>query len=191
MNILIIGAPLSGKGTQSKKIIEEFGLTHLSTGDILREEKTEGTELGIQVAIFSEKGLLAPDELVSQVVEKFYSNNKGGKGILFDGYPRSISQANHLFELVSSENESIDLVIYLKVPSEELLRRAIIRGETEGRVDDKNSDIVITRIKEFGKTTVHVIEFAKSKGIMTLEINGSLSVDEIYTGISSNIRNCK
>ena len=191
MNILIIGAPLSGKGTQSKKIIEEFGLTHLSTGDILREEKAEGTELGIQVAVFSEKGLLAPDELVSQVVEKFYKNNKGKKGILFDGYPRSISQANHLFELVRSESESIDLVIYLKVPSEELLRRVIIRGEAEGRVDDKNSDIVITRIKEFEKTTVHVIEFAKSEGIMTLEINGSLSVDEIYTVISENIRNCK
>lgn len=188
MNILIIGAPLSGKGTQSKKIIEEFGLTHLSTGDILREEKANGSDLGIQVAEFSEKGLLAPDELVSQVVEKFYhSNKKSGRGILYDGYPRSISQANHLIELLRNDSSSIDLVIYLKVPEEDLLKRAIIRAEAEGRVDDKDSDIVLNRIKQFRVSTFSVIEFVKNENILTLEVNGSLNVDEIYEVISSNI----
>jgi len=189
MNILIIGAPLSGKGTQSKKIIEEFGIAHLSTGDILREEKTKGTDLGIQVAEFSEKGLLAPDELVSQVVEKFYHNNKARKGILYDGYPRSILQSHHLLKLVKDEGESIDLVIYLKVPETELMKRAIIRAEAEGRVDDKDTDVVLNRIKQFRVSTFSVIEYLKSEGIFILEVNGSLKPEEIYEGISPSIRN--
>jgi adenylate kinase len=188
MNILIIGAPLSGKGTQSKKIIEEFGITHLSTGDILREEKSKGTDLGIQVAEFSEKGLLAPDELVSLVVEKFYNENKLGKGLLYDGYPRSVSQANHLLSLLKEDGNSIDLVIYLKVPEEELMKRAIIRAEAEGRVDDSNSDIVLNRIKQFRVSTFSTIEYLKSEGILTFEINGSLTPDEIYKVISNNLK---
>lgn len=90
MNIIIFGPPLSGKGTQSKKIVNDFGLIHLSTGDALRAEKDKKTELGIKAAEYSSKGLLAPDSLVAQVVESFYHTNKSEKGILFDGYPRNI-----------------------------------------------------------------------------------------------------
>jgi adenylate kinase len=188
MNIIIFGPPLAGKGTQSNKIISDFGLTHLSTGDVLRAEKAKNSELGIKAAEYSSQGLLAPDELVAQIVEKFYLSHKSDKGILFDGYPRNTKQAKHLINVLNQENDTIDLVIFLKVPKEELLKRAIKRAAEENRKDDKDSNIVLTRIDEFEIGTIPAVNYIKKTGIRTIEIDGNQSIDDIYSIIKREIK---
>ncbi|TSE03076.1 adenylate kinase family protein [Aquimarina algiphila] len=188
MNIIIFGPPLAGKGTQSKRIINDFGLTHLSTGDALRSEKAQKTELGIKASEYSSKGLLVPDDLVAQIVESFYHNHKSEKGILFDGYPRNTEQAKHLLNVIEKDGSSIDKVIFLKVPKEELLKRAVKRAEEENRKDDKDSNIVLTRINEFGNSTIPAINFIKESGIKTIEIDGNQSIDDIYEIIKSEFQ---
>jgi adenylate kinase len=187
MNVIIFGPPLAGKGTQSKRIITDFGLTHLSTGDALRAEKAQKTELGIKASEYSSKGLLAPDELVAQIVEKFYHTHKSEKGFLFDGYPRNIEQAKHLINVIETDGHKIDQIIFLEVPKEELLKRAIKRAEEENRTDDKDKDIVLNRINEFGNSTIPAINFIKEHGIKTMEIDGNQSVSAIYETIKSGL----
>ena len=185
MNVITFGPPLAGKGTQSKRIIQDFGLTHLSTGDALRAEKAEQTALGIKAAAYSSKGLLAPDNLVSQIVEKFYHTHNG---ILFDGYPRNIAQAEHLLNVISKSGDSIDHVIFLKVAKEALLQRAVKRAEAENRADDKDSAIVLKRIDEFQDATIPAIQHIKASGIDLIEIDGNQSIDEIYNIIHNNLK---
>lgn len=187
MNIIIFGPPLAGKGTQSKRILSDFGLIHLSTGDVLRSEKEMKTELGLQASEFSNKGLLAPDQLVSKVVDKFYDKNKNSRGILFDGYPRNVSQVKHLINTLKQEGEVIHQVLFLKVDQNELLKRAEERAQLEGREDDKDSGIVINRIKEFEKFTVPAIDYIKNLGVKTLEIDGDKSIDEVHQKIKSQL----
>ena len=160
MNIIIFGPPLAGKGTQSRKIIADFGLAHLSTGDALRTEKKEGSALGLAAAEYSKEGLLAPDELVAKVVEKYYLHHKKGNGILFDGYPRNLAQAKHLMELLHREKGHIHLIIFLEVPNAILLERAKKRAAEE-----------------------NTFEYLKSIDIPTLTINGDQSVIAIYSEI--------
>ncbi len=187
MNIIIFGPPLAGKGTQSKRIINDFSLIHLSTGDALREEKAQKTALGIKASQYSSKGLLAPDDLVAQIVEKSYHNNKSGQGILFDGYPRNIKQAKHLLNVIECDGDKIDHIIFLKVSKEELLKRAEKRAEEENRADDKDSEVVLTRISEFGSLTIPAIHFIKDTGVHTIEIDGNQAIDSIYSIIKSEL----
>lgn len=187
MNIIIFGPPLAGKGTQSKQIIKDFGLTHLSTGDVLRAEKEARTELGIKASEYSSKGLLAPDGLVAKVVEKFYHNHKLDKGILFDGYPRNEEQAKHLLSVITKDGGAIDKIIFLKVAKEELLKRAVKRAQEENRKDDKDSNIVMTRINEFENSTIPAVNYIKSKGVVIIEIDGNQSIDAIYQVIKREL----
>lgn len=180
MNIIIFGPPLAGKGTQSKKILQDLGLTHLSTGDVLRAEEKQKTVLGIKASEYSTKGLLAPDDLVAEIVEKFYHAHKFEKGILFDGYPRNMVQATHLLEVLEKDHSQIDQIIYLKVEREELLRRAVKRAEAENRIDDRDNDIVITRINEFENATIPAINYFKKSGVKITEVDGNKSIEEIY-----------
>lgn len=188
MNIIIFGPPLAGKGTQSKRIIEDFGLIHLSTGDALREEELRKTELGIKASEYSSKGLLAPDDLVAKIVEEFYYSNRSSKGILFDGYPRNIEQAQHLIDVIESDGSKIDKIIFLRVSKEELLKRAIKRAEEENRTDDIDSEIVMTRINEFGSSTVPAIKLFKEYGIEIIEIDGNKSIKYIYETIKRGLK---
>ena len=185
MNIIIFGPPLAGKGTQSKRIIEDYKLTHLSTGDALRAEQEEGTVLGMEAAEYSQKGLLAPDHLVDKIVERFYHNHKSGNGFLFDGYPRNTEQAKYLLNVLETDGNAIDRLILLKVPHEELLKRAQKRAMQENRKDDKDSDIVLTRINEFMRFTLPAVEHMKSTGIQLIEIDGTGPIDETYLTISN------
>ncbi len=183
MNIIIFGPPLSGKGTQSKHIINDLGLTHLSTGDALRIEREKGSELGLEAAKYSVKGLLAPDDLVSKVVEAFYQEKKSEQGMLFDGYPRNVDQAKHLLQVLSEDEARIDLAIVLSVSQEELLQRAKKRAEEQNRADDKDSEVVIRRIGEFSEQTIPAINYVKQTGVKTLEIDGNQTIEAIYKEI--------
>ncbi len=188
MNVIIFGPPLAGKGTQSKKIINKFQLTHLSTGDVLRKEKDQKTALGIQAATYSDQGLLAPDSLVSKIVENYYKTQAKKTGFLFDGYPRNTAQAKHLLQVLVENQTTIDYCIYLNVPSETLLQRAIVRAAEEGRKDDKDTNVVHTRIQEFETYTIPAIEYLKQTGIKTLEIDGNQPIDTIFQSIESFIK---
>ena len=189
MNIIIFGPPLAGKGTQSKKIINDFNLTHLSTGDVLRNEKAKQSDLGLKAEEYSSKGLLVPDNLVMEIVESFYFNQNDKNNFLFDGYPRNIEQAKHLINFLEKDKNVIDLVIYLKVPKDVLLERAKIRAIEEDRKDDADQNTVLTRIDEFVNLTARAINFIKEQGVATIEINGNQSVEEIYEIIYQKLNN--
>src|SRR5688572_32189280 len=135
-NLILFGPPGSGKGTQSEKIVQQFGLVHLSTGDLLRREIAEKTPLGQEASRFMEKGQLVPDEVVIGMIDSCLDKNTDAKGFLFDGFPRTVAQAEALDKLLSFKKTSITKVLALEVSEEELIKRLLKRGETSGRSDD-------------------------------------------------------
>jgi adenylate kinase len=188
MNVIIFGPPLAGKGTQSKKLIDNYNLIHLSTGDVLRQEKQLKTALGLEASVFSNKGLYAPDNLVNKIVEKFYQSQENKKNFLFDGYPRTIEQTKHLISFLEKDNNHIDFIIHLKVPKEVLLERAKIRAIEENRKDDENQNTVLTRINEFLTLTLPAIDYInKETKIISIEVDGNQSREEIYKKITKSL----
>jgi adenylate kinase len=141
-NLILFGPPGSGKGTQSEKIVEKFGLIHLSTGNLLRQEITDKTPLGLQANSFMDKGQLVPDEVVIGMIASCLDNNPEAKGFLFDGFPRTVAQAQALDNLLALKKTSISKVIALDVLEEELVKRLLKRGETSGRSDDTIEEVI-------------------------------------------------
>jgi adenylate kinase len=131
-NLVLFGPPGSGKGTQSEKLIERYGLIHLSTGDLLRKERKLRTPLGIEAQQFIDKGQLVPDEVVIGMISTALDENPGAKGFLFDGFPRTVAQAEALDKLLELKGAEISLVLCLDVDEEELIRRLVHRGKTSG-----------------------------------------------------------
>ena len=185
-NLILFGPPGSGKGTQSENIIAKYGLIHLSTGDLLRAQIAAGTPLGLEAKLIMEKGELVPDNVVIGMINDVMSYNKDAKGFLFDGFPRTVAQAEALDELLAYSNEKVNLFISLNVSEDELLKRLLNRGLTSGRADDRNEDVVKDRIKEYHKKTTAVAEYYKQKGSVE-EIEGIGSVEEIFNSISQAI----
>src|SRR3954470_7866172 len=144
-NLILFGPPGSGKGTQSEKIVEKFGLIHLSTGNLLRQEIADKTPLGMAAKNFMDKGQLVPDEVVIAMIDSSLEKHPDAKGFLFDGFPRTVAQAEALDKLLSFKKTSICKVLALDVDENELVRRLIKRGETSGRSDDVNEDIIRKR----------------------------------------------
>ena len=141
-NIVIFGAPGSGKGTQSDLLIEKYGLEHISTGDVLRSEIKKGTELGKTAQSFIDKGNLIPDELMISILASVYdSYGRGHKGVIFDGFPRTIPQAEALKKMLEERGDKVAAMIELDVPEEELMKRLILRGKESGRADDNEETI--------------------------------------------------
>ncbi|HEY9117850.1 MAG TPA: adenylate kinase, partial [Roseivirga sp.] len=159
INIVLFGPPGAGKGTQSEKIINTYGLKHISTGDLFRKHLGEGTELGKKAQSFMDNGKLVPDEVVIGMVEDFLNENTGAKGFIFDGFPRTVAQAEALDNLLNSHNTEISCMIMLDVPQDELKRRLLDRGKTSGRVDDQNEEKINVRIQEYLDKTLPVATF--------------------------------
>ena len=154
-NIILFGPPGSGKGTQSEKLIESYGLIHLSTGDILRREITAATALGLEAKSLMDKGILVPDEVVVGMISSALDSNPQAKGFLFDGFPRTEAQSVALDKLLAEKNTEIGVVLALEVSRDELVKRLLQRGLTSGRSDDTNETIISNRIVEYQtKTTV-------------------------------------
>ncbi len=186
LNIVLFGAPGSGKGTQSAKIIDEFGLFHISTGDVLRDHIKRGTELGKIADSFISKGQLIPDDLMIQILDSVLEENAADKkGVVFDGFPRTIPQAKALKELLKKRGTDLHAVVGLEVPEEELVVRMINRGKETGRADD-NIDTIKNRLKVYHDQTHPLKEFYTGEG-MYLPINGSGVVDEIFNEIAAGI----
>lgn len=186
-NIVIFGAPGSGKGTQSDKIIAEFGVEHISTGDVLRGEIKAGTELGKTASAYINEGKLVPDSLiVDMLASTLDSKGKDIKGVIFDGFPRTIAQAEALDAMLKERGQEVSVVIGLEVDDEELIKRIIARGQTSGRADD-NEETAKKRLNTYYSQTLPLKDFYIQQGKYA-KINGVGSIDEIYAEISVAIK---
>ena len=183
---IIFGAPFSGKGTQSKKITENFDFKHISTGDLLREEIKNKTELGLEAENYSKQGLLSPDELVGRILQSHMQKHDPTQKFLFDGYPRTAPQSKTLLDILKNQNQEVSLVLHLKVPEEIIGERSKKRMKEENRSDDKE-DIIKTRLEVFQNETLPAIEELKALGVNIVEIDGTGTEEEIFERIKQNL----
>ena len=185
-NIILFGPPGSGKGTQSEKLVEKYGLIHLSTGDLLRKERKLKTPLGIEAQQFIDKGQLVPDEVVIGMISSALDENPGAKGFLFDGFPRTVAQAEALDRLLDLKKSEISVVLFLEVDEEELIARLVNRGKTSGRTDDADENIQRKRQDVYKNETLPVAAYySKLKKVVL--INGMGTIDEIFSRLSGQI----
>ncbi|MBQ6166271.1 MAG: adenylate kinase [Muribaculaceae bacterium] len=187
LNIVIFGAPGSGKGTQSDKIIEKYKLFHISTGDVLRDNIRRGTELGKVAKGYIDQGQLVPDELIIDILAQVLDENKenASEGVIFDGFPRTIPQAEALEQLLADRDTKIDAVVGLEVPEEELIKRILLRGQMSGRSDD-NEDTARKRLETYHKQTSPLKAYYEEQGKYRA-INGLGSIDDIFESISDTL----
>jgi len=185
-NIILFGPPGSGKGTQSEKIIEQYGLVHLSTGDLLRKERQLKTPLGIEAQQFIDKGQLVPDEVVIGMISSALDENPEARGFLFDGFPRTVAQAEALDKLLDLKNSEIGLVLFLEVSEDELIKRLVHRAKTSGRTDDADENIQRKRQEVYKNETLPVAAYyARSKKVVN--VNGIGGIDDIFSMLSAQI----
>ena len=187
LNLVIFGAPGSGKGTQSERLIDRYGLYHISTGELLRDHIARGTELGKIADSYISKGNLIPDELMLQVLEKTLDDNpeETRNGVIFDGFPRTIPQAEALNKMLERHGTKLHSVVGVEVPEDELVDRLLKRGQESGRTDD-NADTIKTRLKVYHRNTEPLRKFYADRNAYH-GVNGSGSVDKIFSDISSHI----
>ena len=187
LNLVIFGAPGSGKGTQSEHLTNRYGLFHISTGEVLRDHISRGTELGKIADSYISKGNLIPDELMLKVLEKTLDDNPEAtaKGVIFDGFPRTIPQAEALGEMMKRRGTKIHSVVGLEVPEEELIKRLIHRGEESGRADD-NLDTIKTRLDVYHRQTAPLRKYYTDKNTYHA-VEGSGDVAKIFNDISKHI----
>ena len=186
LNIVLFGPPGAGKGTQSEKLIEKFQLIHLSTGDLLRSEIAQQTELGMQAKLLMDKGELVPDAVVIGMIRSKLEQNQEANGFIFDGFPRTAAQAEALDNLLSEKNTSINCMLALEVDNEELTKRLLLRGKDSGRADDQNEEIIRNRIKEYNNKTAPLKDFYSAQNKF-YAVNGIGSIDEIFNALCTQI----
>ena len=178
-NLILFGPPGSGKGTQSEKLVEKYGLIHLSTGNLLRQEIKDKTPLGLEAKSFIDKGQLVPDEVVIGMVDSYFEQHKDTRGFLFDGFPRTVAQAKALDKLLELKKTSIAVVLALDVAEGELVRRLLNRGKTSGRSDDSDEVVIRKRFSVYVNETTPVAEhYRKAKKFQS--VKGEGTVEEIF-----------
>ena len=185
-NLILFGPPGSGKGTQSERLVEKYGLIHLSTGNLLREEIANKTPLGIEAKKLMDHGRLVPDEVVIGMVDSYFDQHKDAVGFLFDGFPRTVAQALALDKLLALKKTDIAIVLALDVTEEELVKRLLNRGKTSGRSDDTHEEVIRKRFAVYMNETSPVAEYYK-KAKKFKAIKGEGSVDEIYNSLRQAI----
>ena len=185
-NLILFGPPGSGKGTQSDSLVEKYGLIHLLTGNLLREEISQKTPLGIEAKGFMDNGQLVPDEVVIGMVDSYFDKHSEAKGFLFDGFPRTVAQAEALDKLLDLKKTEIAAVLALEVSEEELVKRLLNRGKTSGRSDDTNEEVIRKRFAVYSNETKPVAQHYK-KAHKFHPIKGEGTVDEIFKSICKEI----
>ena len=185
LNLILFGPPGAGKGTQSQFLREKYGLTYISTGEILREEIAAESELGLQVKEIISKGNLVSDEIVADIIENKIAKNLQSSGFLFDGYPRTVKQAETLTKILQKFNMNLSGVLSLEVPEELLIERMLERGKTSGRADD-NIDSIKHRFVEYDNKTKPVLDYYKDSGKL-YAINGVGAIEDIFNTLCATI----
>ena len=185
LNIVITGAPGSGKGTQSDILVEKYGLKHISTGDLLRREIAKGTELGMKAKTLIDAGNLVPDEIINGMLESVIKNNLDAKGFIFDGYPRTVDQAKNLDTLLSAYNEKVTIMLNIDVNHDLLIERLMNRAKTSGRADD-NLETINHRLEVYQTVTLPVADYYKSTDRYHA-VNNNTSIDDCFNQIKALI----
>ena len=185
-NIILFGPPGSGKGTQSEKLIEKYGLMHLSTGNLLREEIANKTKLGLEAKQYMDNGQLVPDAVVIGMIRSAIVQNPDAEGFLFDGFPRTVAQAQALDELLAENQAEINAVLALQVGEEELIGRLLNRGKTSGRSDDVNEEVIRARIMEYENKTSPVAGYY-GQFDKVVHVKGVGDVDNIFDALCDEI----
>ena len=181
LNIVIFGAPGSGKGTQSERIVEKYGINHISTGDVLRAEIKNGTELGKTAKGYIDQGQLIPDELMIDILASVFDSFKDSKGVIFDGFPRTIAQAEALKKMLAERGQDVSVMLDREVPEDELMVRLIKRGKDSGRADD-NEETIKKRLHVYHSQTSPLIDWYKNEKKYQ-HINGLGTMDGIFADI--------
>jgi adenylate kinase len=187
LNIIIFGAPGSGKGTQGENLTKRYNLTHISTGEVLRDKIERQTELGILADTYMSKGQLVPDNLVIDMLSEFIANNSESKGYILDGFPRTLPQGEAMDKILEEQNESINVVLWLDVDDDELIARLLKRGKDSGREDD-TFDTIKSRLAVYYRKTEPLKDFYSKQGKLA-QIDGTGTVDEIFSRIEEVVDN--
>ena len=185
-NLVLFGPPGAGKGTQAEKLIEKYGFNHISTGEVIREQIRKGTELGRSVQSYIEKGQLAPDGLVIDIIADYVAKHKDAKGNIFDGFPRTTVQAKAFDEIREKNGTPVSVMLSLEVPDEELVKRLLLRGKESGRADDSNEGVIRDRIDVYKAQTAVVADHYKPQG-KHRAVNGLGTIDEIFGRLCQEI----
>lgn len=186
VNIVLFGAPGAGKGTQAARLSEKYSMTHISTGDIIRKEIYDMTHRGLMVKEILDRGELAPDELVLEIIREHMLKHNDGNGNIFDGFPRTLAQAEAFDTILGQHGLKIDTMIELVVPEEELVRRILLRGHESCRADDTHEDIIRNRIRVYNAHTAIVAEYYREQG-KYIGIDGCASQDGVTDAISKHL----
>ena len=168
LNIVLFGAPGCGKGTQAARLKEKYGIDHVSTGNVIREEIARGTKLGKEMESYITTGRLAPDQVVIDMIADYIAAHKHAKGNIFDGFPRTTHQAEEFDRMLSEQGLKVDVMIYMDVPEEELVKRILLRGKESGRADDASEEVIRDRIKVYHEQTAIVADFYAKQGKLSL-----------------------
>jgi len=184
-NLILFGPPGSGKGTQSANIVATYQLQHISTGDLLRDEVSRQTTLGVEARKYMDQGLLVPDEVVIGMISSKIDDTPDARGFIFDGFPRTKAQAEALDRLLEFKNTEINLVLSLEVPEEELVRRLVDRGITSGRSDD-NEEVIAKRIKEYYAKTEPVAGYYNAQGKLE-RVKGDGNIEDTFKLLTRQI----
>ena len=185
-NLVLFGPPGAGKGTQAEKLIEKYGFNHISTGEVIREQIRKGTELGRSVQSYIEKGQLAPDGLVIDIIADYVAKHKDAKGNIFDGFPRTTVQAKAFDEIMEKNGTPVSVMLSLEVPDEELVKRLLLRGKESGRADDSNEGVIRDRIDVYKAQTAVVADPYTPQG-KHRAVNGLGTIDEIFGRLCQEI----
>ena len=185
-NLILFGPPGAGKGTQAIKIAQKFNWIHISTGDILRAEVGAGSPLGLKVKAVMEAGHLVSDELLIEIMKSVFEKHENAGGFVFDGFPRTLNQAEELDKLLCRLNHSVKQVISLEVNEEELVQRLLKRAAEQGRVDD-TEEVIKNRLVQYHKHTKPLQEYYRNKGIYT-EVRGVGGIEDIFESLCKAIK---
>lgn len=184
---ILFGPPGAGKGTHAAPLSKKYNLKHLSTGELLRAEIAEGTELGLHAKSLIDKGNLVPDEVVEGMIAKAFGKYRDVAGFLLDGFPRTVTQAYDLKEMLEARDEKVNGVLSLMIPDDLVFERIAGRAKVEGRADDANPEIIRNRIKTYHEKTEPLIALYKDEGIY-YEIDGTGTIDEVHERVSATVQ---
>ena len=186
LNIVLFGAPGCGKGTQAEKLVEKYNVNHISTGAVIRGEINAQTELGKSMEAYISRGELAPDQLVIDIVTDYIDRHRDANGNIFDGFPRTTLQAEAFDKILAERDLKVDVMIFMEVPTEELVQRILLRGKSSGRADDANEEVIRNRIQIYNEQTAVVVDYYSAQGKYEA-VNGVGTLDEVFNRICAVI----
>ena len=190
LNIVLFGAPGCGKGTQAQRLKERYGIDHVSTGEVIRDEIRRGTELGRSMEEYIREGKLAPDEIVIGMIEHYVTEHMNARGCIFDGFPRTTVQAEEFDKILAKHGLQVDIMVDIHVPEEELVRRILLRGKDSGRADDTSEEVIRGRLDVYRMQTAVVADYYAAQGKYA-SVNGTGTMEEVFGRIADVIAGLK